>query len=78
LLELYGFSSKKALADSRKKSWNDGVTGVVPTNPGNYWIFIRSWRITKIEYSKGILRTSFPKNKRVDSINPDRWGREFT
>lgn len=59
-------------------AWEAGRTGIAPTAPGYYWVFIQRWRVTEVRRDgDGVLRTSYPKDKPVDEINVGRWGREW-
>jgi hypothetical protein len=71
---------KRSLGDRETlaAAWEAGKTGIAPALPGHYWIFIQRWRMTEVRRDgDGILRTSYPKNKPVDEINIDRWGRKW-
>jgi hypothetical protein len=66
--------------DTMRREWSGGMTGVVPTKPGYYWVFVQEWRMTEVIIRGGrLISKAFPGDEGmlVSRICPDRWGSEF-
>lgn len=61
-----------------KEAWLRGTVGEVPANPGHYWIFIQQWLLREVyRDEQGVLRVKGLRDKRVEKVYPERWGKEF-
>lgn len=65
-------------AEEMRREWELGSTGIVPTKPGYYWMYIQRWRMYQVGLVDGVLSVLRLRNQPVSRVYPDRWGPMFS